>query len=749
MGRTPRVPSVTLVSPRRQASSFSPRRSPRGTPAAQESGRAQEQPPERAPAPPRDCCRAPVPPLCEGQLDVLCRRAAPRRGRAPTDGMLGGDSDAALSFRSQLAQFQQYLQETELLEAGGSDGPPNTRPGRRGQAPASLPGQLEQALAQHTAALQRAAAEHEGQLQLAAERIGQELGRAVGAALLRGQSAAASSARSAPSTARAGRSATPRPRRAQGAGSAGQAGGAAASGPSGCEPLGEPSPPSSASPRSSLSECAAASWPVGDVDPAGSASCGVGGVRRAGGHGESDLVDRIPTKESRVTAVSSWSERGPQSTGGRLIKGVTVWLDAEEPHHSGLVAGMIQSRAFDILCNLVILLNCIFVVWMANRSVGSSRDRDAITVVEFVFTTFYSLEIGLKLWVHRLFFFSNEDAAFNVLDLSLVLIAGFEIVILPLIRTSSGAVDSTFLRILRVFKVVKVLRMMRALHAFKDIRVMIDCLVHSVWPLLWASALLGFLSSLFAIYFVQSLAVALEDGNLSPAQERELLEHFGQVEVAVFSLLVATTGGNDWAYYSIRLEPLGGFACVVYVVYIMFMFLAVMNIVTSVFLDKAMEIAKPCSENERLDQCHADLEDARELTRLVSSMDEAHQDRVTFGQFVGYMREPEFRKHFDARGLTRKDTRMLFKMLASYDSGPARQRGERTVHLSAFLEGCMRLKGEASSMDVYALGCGLHLVRAAQADFGAWAEGQFAELGARLDGAAAPARASGHRPPGC
>ncbi|CAK0838041.1 unnamed protein product [Prorocentrum cordatum] len=112
------------------------------------------------------------------------------------------------------------------------------------------------------------------------------------------------------------------------------------------------------------------------------------------------------------------------------------------------------------------------------------------------------------------------------------------------------------------------------------------------------------------------------------------------------------------------------------------------------------------------------------------------------------MNEREFRKHFDARGLTQKDTRMLFKMLTSYNSGTVCQGGEKRVQLSAFLAGCMRLKGEASSMDVYAVSCGLHFVRAAQAEFGAWAEGQFAELRARLEDTAALTRAPGRGPPG-
>ncbi|CAK0788472.1 unnamed protein product [Prorocentrum cordatum] len=671
MGRTPRAHAVSSSSPRLRASSHSPKNSPRG-------GSQQG-----APKSPRDRRQAPVPPIAATQLDAAWHRAAARQERKPTDGMLGDDFGEPLSFRSQLAKFQQYLQPEELLDASNSARQPPPRPGQLGQAPASLHGQLEQALARHAAALQETAAQHKAELTRAAELIGQELGRAVGEALLRGQGLAASSARGAPSAARAGGSVPPQARQVEDE--------AAAGGQQEREAP-KPSPPSP-------SKHVVAIGDLADVDPAGNDPLGGGEARRMSSRGGSDSDARRTTKESSCSAanysVLGYSER---TRFERLIRGVTAQMNVEEPQHHGLLAEFVQSRAFDISCNLVVLLNCIFVVWAANHSVGTSDANDTIALAEFVFTAFYCVELVLKLWVHRLFFFTNEDAAFNILDLALVLMALFEISILPLLQTGSGAVDPTFLRILRIFKVVKVLRMMRALHAFKDIRVMIDCLVHSVWPLVWASALLGFLSSLFAIYFVQSVAAALSDGNLSPAQEKELLEHFGQVETALFSLIVATTGGNDWAYYYERLEPLGGFACVVYVVYIMFMFLAVMNIVTSVFLDKAMEIAKPCSENEVLDKCHSDLHDADELIRMVSGKREDDQDTITFGEFVGYMNEREFRKHFDARGLTQQDTRMLFKMLTSYNSGTVCQGGEKRVQLSAFLAGCMRLKGEASDI---------------------------------------------------
>merc|ERR1712194_392491 len=137
------------------------------------------------------------------------------------------------------------------------------------------------------------------------------------------------------------------------------------------------------------------------------------------------------------------------------------------------------------------------------------------------------------------------------------------------------------------------------------------------------------------------------------------------------------------------------------------MAIAVMNIVTSVFLDKAMHVAKPGVEAMMLDKHHQDMEDAKELTEMVSEMDTADSGKITFSDFMSYMKEEKFRLYFDVRGLNVKDTSMFFKMLSSASRGSSKdaegEDDEDTVDVRAFVTGCMRLKGVASCMDLYTL----------------------------------------------
>jgi hypothetical protein len=417
----------------------------------------------------------------------------------------------------------------------------------------------------------------------------------------------------------------------------------------------------------------------------------------------------------------------------RLYHRCVFGRERDEPYRKGFFAYLaIRNVPFKIFSNLVVFLNCATLVYTANRRVHEDVDPSFTALTEVAFTGWYIVELILKLVVHRSFYFTNGDAGFNVLDLVLILMSVFELSLM--LFDGEVGVDSSFLRSLRIFKVAKILRMFRALRIFHEIHQMMECVVQSMGSLLWAIALLAFLGAMFAIFFVQSVASAIEHGSLQreevvaqagqgmPGPEGHLstyeavVRDFGSVQAAMFSLLQASSGGQDWIQMYNRLEPLGAFAQYVFVFYIVFMLIAVMNIVTSIFLDKAMSVAKPTVDNMMVDKHHQDMKDAKELTDLVSHMDTQNSGLITFSDFMSYMKEDRFRLYFDVRGLNVKDTAMFFKMLSSASTGENRGAlsADDTVDLNAFVTGCMRLKGVASCMDLYTLSWEIKSLRANQ-----------------------------------
>jgi hypothetical protein len=355
---------------------------------------------------------------------------------------------------------------------------------------------------------------------------------------------------------------------------------------------------------------------------------------------------------------------------------------------------------------LVIFANLVFIIHTLDSRIQDTADEHFIEVSESLFTAFYLAELILKLVVHREFYFFNDEAAFNILDFFLVVMGIFQL-ILVVTGASDSVWDTGFLRVLRIFKVAKVFRMFRTLSLLAEVRLMMECVAQSMGSLVWAMMLLFFLSLLFGLFFEQALATAIGHDELNDQDSELLIDAFGTVWRSVFTLVKATTGGEDWMITYRLLLPLGSLADAVFVFYIVFMAIAVMNIVTSVFLDKAMRVAKPGIETMMLEKHRTDIEDARELTAMVSEMDTHHSGTITFTDFMCYMKEEKFRLYFEVRGLNIKDTSMFFHMLSSASKGLHKDAEcedyEENVDLRAFVTGCMRLKGVASCMDLYTL----------------------------------------------
>merc|ERR1712060_836182 len=78
--------------------------------------------------------------------------------------------------------------------------------------------------------------------------------------------------------------------------------------------------------------------------------------------------------------------------------------------------------------------------------------------------------------------------------------------------------------------------------------------------------------------------------------------------------------------------------------------------------------------------------------------------------FLQFMENDRFRFYFSARGLDINDTETFFKMLASCT-------GSDEVDIDTFVRGCMKMKGQASSIDVQMLLYECKHIRRAQQDF--------------------------------
>jgi hypothetical protein len=425
----------------------------------------------------------------------------------------------------------------------------------------------------------------------------------------------------------------------------------------------------------------------------------------------SDSVVRVATTIRRTSA-SAGPGRLKEALEG-LANAIDRLITESEPERHGPVNTLIKSRPFEIFCLSVIVSNGLFVGYTTNHQMAfydahPSQDWSQVAppsapqewlYIEICFVVWYCIELMLRLFVHRAHFFVNQDAKWNNLDVVLVVFS-----ILDVIGSASKS-NVSFFRMLRVFKVVKVLRTLRAMRFFQELRLMVDCAMGSFMQLLWCLVVIAFILYLFSLVFVQGMTDYLGDLVLDKAvlEESEadvytdVVASFGSVQQTMLLLLQSVTGGLDWQEIYDRILLSGDIRAAVYVFYILFFVVAIWNIITSVFVEKVLNLAKPDIDTLMMEQRRKDDEDAKELRELFRKLDVDCSGTISAEEFERCIKHGDVERFLVGRGIDIKDAKTFFTMLSES------MEKENEVDIGTIVGSCLRIKGVATSIDLQML----------------------------------------------
>eukprot|EP00927_Polykrikos_kofoidii_P056416 TRINITY_DN50532_c0_g1_i1.p1 TRINITY_DN50532_c0_g1~~TRINITY_DN50532_c0_g1_i1.p1 ORF type:complete len:599 (-),score=86.52 TRINITY_DN50532_c0_g1_i1:74-1870(-) len=373
-----------------------------------------------------------------------------------------------------------------------------------------------------------------------------------------------------------------------------------------------------------------------------------------------------------------------------FVRALAWWDELEEPIRTGVCSRIVSSYAFNILCAAVILLHCIFTVDDANYASHHALEEshgdlsiDYHQIVLGCITVFYLLELILRLGAHRLYFFCNQQSLWNVLDLCLVLTAvpGF-----PFMNIS-------YLRLFHILRISRGVRILRSVHFLNELDMMIHAMLGSLITFLLCSAVLALVLFAFSVYFVECIALYVTEHH-EVEQAEDLLLRFGSVQRAMVSLMAAITGGEDWMAIYETLSKVGGYTPAIFVLFITFSVFAATNVVTAIFIEKAMKIAKPHPEILLMEKRQSELDEATELKELVQSLHIVEGDTLTFMDFLALVKHDRFADFLRLRGVDIKQRTIFFDMVSSsFDKD--------IMTVDALVSACLRLKGHATSLDLH------------------------------------------------
>jgi hypothetical protein len=340
------------------------------------------------------------------------------------------------------------------------------------------------------------------------------------------------------------------------------------------------------------------------------------------------------------------------------------------------------SKPFDIVSMVVIMINVAFVVYTTNMEIQNPElaQEEYISIVNHSFTGYYIFEIVVRMVTQRSYFFFGPMKSWHFFDAVLIFTS---------LITETGI---SFLRSLRVLRAAKIIRFYKLLNilGLSDLEVMANCLTGSFSMLFWCMIMILFFTFLFSVFFVQAVALHISDEGESNGS----LAWFSSVQEGMLTLLMITTGGADWKEVYDAIKPAGVIPSAAIVLYILLFSVAVWNVVTSTFVDKALKLAKPSDQaiiNEARKQA---TDDAKELRNTFRKMDLDTNGRLDLEEFDKCMAMPEFDKFLQVRGLDIKETKVFFRMLAQNKS---------SVDIDQIVNSCMRVRGFATSIDLHTM----------------------------------------------
>jgi len=414
-------------------------------------------------------------------------------------------------------------------------------------------------------------------------------------------------------------------------------------------------------------------------------------------------VARDPDPKARRKRAETVSKFRKFLGSGSLLHWVEWWINLREPEPSGCFATWVDSQSFEIMSLCVILGNAACTVLDTNSNMNNLtlRSNATPTWYELTFTCFFACELALKLWVHRLYFFVNSDWAWNIGDAVLVFLS-----LLASMENLLGRElqQPGFLRFVRLARISRVLRIVRLLNFFHELRLMIHCVVGSFLALFWAIFLVFSFSLLFAIILVQSMTTFLVE---QPAISGDLLvkiqQTFGSVEKASLTLCHTISGGDWMTTYEI-IAPTGWVNVLIFLSYFVIVWLSVTNIITCIFIDKAMKLAQPSTEELLFDKHKDNMATAQEMEKLYADIVEGTADGlIGWPDLEVALEDQRIATHMEIMGLEVNDASMFFHMLCSIA-------GKDRIDVGTFIWGCLKMKGYAMNIDLVQLNYEIRII---------------------------------------
>jgi len=220
---------------------------------------------------------------------------------------------------------------------------------------------------------------------------------------------------------------------------------------------------------------------------------------------------------------------------------------------------------------------------------------------------------------------------------------------------------------------------------------LVHTILSSFMSLLWSMTILFLLMLIGAMFLCQTLQSAITDHGL-PWDTREwLFRMYGTCGKSFYTMIEVTFSGG-WPNYARRVaEEVNWLYAIFFSGYAMCVVFAVTRIITALFLKDTMNIAASDAELMIDQKMKEKASYVHKLDEIFSVADTSNDGMLSIDELHEILENPRARTWFQLLELEVHEIQALFNLIDNGDGCVTRQE---------FLQGVLRLKGQARSMDL-------------------------------------------------
>jgi len=367
----------------------------------------------------------------------------------------------------------------------------------------------------------------------------------------------------------------------------------------------------------------------------------------------------------------------------------------------------VNSRAFTVASALVIIISTLLIgietqtlSSLSQRGSGSDQLLSVLSAANYALTLMFAVEVFARVYAFRLSYFV-KDRVWNCFDIVILLLALVEIALELIVKVVSSGNRNLFgnggmAKMLRLFRLTRLLRIVRTFRQLKPLRVLVHSIASASKSVFWALLLLFMIIYAFGVILTQAVTEHTEGGRI--IEDEYLVLYYGDLFRSMLSLWMAVSGGINWHELTAPLVGTGNTMwTMLFLLYITFVYFFVLNVVTGVFCQNAIEGAQQDLDLTIEAQLREKQVYAQRLKMLFEEMNEDYDaaEGLSAADLQEQMEKPKVQSWFKSLDIDTKQTWKLFKILDVGDSG--------IISLQAFIDGCLQMRGSATRVDVESL----------------------------------------------